>query len=161
MPPEAKAFVVPCADLSLGAPARWLALGWRDYWRAPGLSLSFGLAIMLLSIAISAFAWYLGRFALLAALLSGFVFIAPLIGVGMYCICREIERGHRPTLWASFRLAHRVVGQAGVFALAQLVILMIWSRSGMILSAFFPVTQTDFRLLVEFLTIGSLRLDRW
>ena len=156
MPPEAKAFVVPCADLSLGAPARWLALGWRDYWRAPGLSLSFGVAIMLVSIAISAFAWFLGRFALLATLLSGFVFIAPLIGVGLYCVCRELERGHAPTLRTSFTLARRVVGQAGVFALMQLVILMIWSRSGMILSAFFPTTQTDFKLLVEFLAIGSL-----
>ena len=156
MPLQAKAFVVPCADLSLGAPARWLALGWRDYWRAPGLSLSFGVAIMLVSIAISALAWFLGRFALLATLLSGFVFIAPLIGVGLYCVSRELERGRTPTLRASIALARRVVGQAGVFALAQLVILMIWSRSGMMLSAFFPVTQTDYRLLVEFLAIGSL-----
>ena len=38
----------------------------------------------------------------------------------------------------------------------QLVILMIWSRLGMILSAFFPSTQTDLQLLVEFLAIGSL-----
>ena len=148
--------MVPCATLSLGAPRRWLAQGWRDYWRAPALSLSFGLVIMLVSIAISVFAWFLGRFALLATLLSGFVFIAPLIGVGLYCVSRELERGRTPTLRASIALARRVVGQAGVFALAQLVILMIWSRSGMMLSAFFPVTQTDYRLLVEFLAIGSL-----
>lgn len=151
----ARPFVVPCAALRLDAPCRWLRLGWHDLRRAPGLSLVFGLTIMLVSIAVSALAWSLGRFALLAALLSGFVFVAPLIAVGLYCVSRELGAGRTPSLGHSFALARRVVGQAGVFALAQLVILLLWSRAGMMVNAFLPVQPGDLGDLLEFLLIGS------
>jgi uncharacterized membrane protein len=154
-PPANQAFVVPCADLGAAAPLRWLRLGWHDLRRAPGLSLLFGGVIVLVSMAVAALAWSLGRFALLAALLSGFVFVAPLIGVGLYCVSRELEAGRRPTLGHSFRLARRVAGQAGVFALAQLVILLLWSRAGMVITALFPAEAGDLPALLESLAIGS------
>lgn len=152
---DPRPFVVPCADLTLSAPWRWLRLGWRDLVRAPRLTLIFGGVIMLVSIAVSALAWSLGRFALLATLLSGFVFVAPLIGVGLYCVSRELMAGREPSLSKSFVLARRVVGQAGVFALAQLVILLIWSRAGMMINAFVPIEDNNWTSLIEFLAIGS------
>ncbi len=154
-PADERPFVVPCADLHPSAPLRWLRLGWRDFRAAPGLSLLFGVIIVLVSVAVSILAWSLGRFALLATLLSGFVFIAPLLAVGLYCVSRGLAAGRRPTLGDSFTLARRVVGQAGVFALAQLVILLVWSRSGMMVGAFFPVSEGNLQGLVEFLLIGS------
>ena len=111
-PEDARPFVVPCATLDMGAPWRWLRAGWRDLRAAPGLSLLFGLVIVLVSAGISLLAWTLGRFALLATLLSGFVFVAPLICVGLYCVSRALEKGQRPTLADSFVLARRVIGQA-------------------------------------------------
>lgn len=152
---DARPFVVPCATLNLDAPWRWLRLGWQDLKRAPGLTLIFGGVIMLVSIGISLLAWSLGRFALLAMLLSGFVFVAPLIAVGLYCVSRDLAAGRTPTLAQSFVLAQRVVGQAGVFALAQLVILLLWSRAGMMINVFVPVDANDVPALVEFLAIGS------
>lgn len=148
-------FAVPCATLDSGAPLRWLRAGWRDFRRAPGLSLLFGGVVLLVSVAVSALAWSLGRFALLAALLSGFVFVAPLIAVGLYCVSRELEAGRRPELRDSFVLARRVAGQAGVFALAQLVVLMLWSRAGMMVNALVPVENNDLVTWAEFLLIGS------
>jgi uncharacterized membrane protein len=153
---DARPFVVPCATLARGAPLRWLALGWRDLRRAPGLSLLFGAVILAVSVAVSALAWSLGRFALLATLLSGFVFVAPLIAVGLYCVSRALEAGRTPTLRDSFVLARRVAGQAGVFALVQLVILLLWSRAGMMVNAFVPIEDGSTRALLEFLLIGSL-----
>ncbi|ODS64023.1 MULTISPECIES: DUF2189 domain-containing protein [unclassified Arenimonas] len=154
-PENERPFTVPCATLDAGAPLRWLRAGWRDYRRAPGLSLLFGGVIVLASIGISAMAWWLGRFALLAALLSGFVFVAPLVAVGLYCVSRELEAGRRPVLRDSFVLARRVVGQAGVFALAQGVVLMLWSRAGMMVNALVPVERGDLVTWLEFLAIGS------
>ena len=153
---DSRPFVVPCATLSRGAPLRWLALGWRDLRRAPALSLLFGAVILAVSVAVSALAWSLGRFALLATLLSGFVFVAPLIAVGLYCVSRALEAGRTPSLRDSFVLARRVAGQAGVFALVQLVILLLWSRAGMMVNAFVPVEDGSLRALLEFLLIGSL-----
>lgn len=147
--------MVPCADLALDAPWRWLRLGWQDLKRAPRLTLIFGCVILLVSVLVSWMAWSLGRFALLATLMSGFVFVAPLIGVGLYCVSRELAAGRTPTLDKSFVLARRVVGQAGIFALAQLIILLLWSRAGMMINVFVPVEAGDAWALVEFLTIGS------
>ena len=39
---QARPFAVPCKVLEMRAPLRWLALGWRDLRRGPGLSLLFG-----------------------------------------------------------------------------------------------------------------------
>jgi len=153
---EPRPFVVPCATLALDAPWRWLRRGWRDARRAPGLTLSFGLLIATFSIAVAALAWQLGRFALLAMLLSGFVFVAPLIGVGLYCVSRDLEAGRQPALGRCLGLARRVVGQAAVFALCQLVIVLLWSRAGMMVTAFVPVDEGSARTLVEFLLIGSV-----
>lgn len=154
-PEDSRPFVVPCAALDAGAPLRWLRAGWRDLRAAPGLSMLFGVVIVLVSAGISLLAWTLGRFALLATLLSGFVFVAPLICVGLYCVSRALERGQRPALADSFVLARRVVGQAGVFALAQGVIVLLWSRAGMMVGAFFPIDESNARTLWEFLAIGS------
>jgi uncharacterized membrane protein len=153
--PEARPFVVPCATLALDAPARWLRLGWQDVRRAPRLTLVFGLLIVVVSILVAALAWALGRFALLATLLSGFVFVAPLIGVGLYCVSRDLAAGRRPTLSHCLALARRVVGQAAVFALCQLVIVLLWSRAGMMINAFVPLTEGNTRAMLEFLLVGS------
>ena len=148
-------FVVPCRTVTPGRVIHWLRCGWRDFARAPALSLLFGSVIALISVAVSALAWSLGRFALLAVLLSGFVFIAPLLGVGLYCVSRALEAGQPPHLRDSFVLAKRVIGQAGVFALAQVVILLLWSRAGMLVSALVTIQPGELRSLFEFLLIGS------
>lgn len=153
--PSEQAFTVPCIRLGAGAPWRWLQLGWRDFRRAPRLSLLFGAVILVVSVAVSALAWSLGRFALLAALLSGFVFIAPLIAVGLYGVSRQLESARVPSLRHSLALARRVLGQAAVFALVQLVILLLWSRAGMMVNAFVPIESGDTQALVEFVLIGS------
>ena len=50
----------------------------------------------------------------------------------------------------------RVVGQAGVFALVQMVILLLWSRAGMLVNAFVPIEDGSLASLLEFLALGSL-----
>ena len=83
------------------------------------------------------------------------MFIAPLLGVGLYCVSRALEAGRPPRLRDSFVLAKRVIGQAGVFALAQVVILLLWSRAGMLVSALVTIQPGELRSLFEFLLIGS------
>ena len=89
-------------------------------------------------------------------LLSGFVFIAPLLGVAMYAVSRCLLDGETPRLRTSLQLARRVLGQAGVFALVQLVVMLLWSRAGMMLTVFVPLHEGDPRALAEYLLIGSL-----
>lgn len=149
-------FVVPCRRLDARAPFRWLALGWRDLRHAPALSAVFGIATVVVSLLVSWLAWSLGRFALLAVLLSGFVFVAPLLGVAMYAVSLCLLEGRTPRLRTSLQLARRVLGQAGVFALIQLVLMLLWSRAGMMVTVFVPLHQGDSGELLEYLLIGSL-----
>ena len=152
---DQRPLAVPCRTVTPGQVGQWLRRGWLDFMHAPALSLLFGGVIALISVAVSALAWSLGRFALLAVLLSGFVFIAPLLGVGLYCVSRALEAGRPPHLRDSFVLAKRVIGQAGVFAIAQVVILLLWSRAGMLVSALVTIQPGELRSLFEFLLIGS------
>lgn len=153
--PAPRPFAVPCRRPGWGAPWRWLALGWHDLRRAPGISLAFGIAIVALSLVVSALAWWLGRFALLATLLSGFVFVAPLLAAGLYCVSRSLERGGTPSLHGSLAMMRRVLGQAGVYALGQGVVILLWSRAGMMLSALWPMQEGDAAALAEYLLVGS------
>ena len=148
-------FVVPCARLEPGAPLRWLAAGWRDWRKAPGLSLLFGGGVFLISVGVSLLAYQMGSFLLLAAVLSGFIFFAPLLAVGLYDVARQHEQGGVPGLGSSWRLVRRIIGQTGVFALVQIVILMIWSRSGMVLNALFRIEQGELDVIIQFLLVGS------
>jgi uncharacterized membrane protein len=83
------------------------------------------------------------------------VFFAPLIAVGLYSVARQHDAGKVPRLRDSWVLMQRVLGQAGVFALAQMVILMIWARSGMMLNALFPVETGELQVVLQFLLLGS------
>jgi uncharacterized membrane protein len=147
--------IVPCRVLDAGAPWRWLVAGWRDLRAAPRVTLVFGAAVVVASVGVSALAWRLGRFALLAALLSGFVYFAPLLGAAMYRVSLDRLNGRTPTLAAGIRGARRVLGQAGVFALVQLVVVLVWSRAGMMVTAFVPVEDGDQLALAYYLAIGS------
>ncbi|GAB6197183.1 DUF2189 domain-containing protein [Lysobacter xanthus] len=150
-----KAFVVPCRILPWHAPFGWLRAGWRDLRRAPMLSAGFGLVVVAISALVAALAWWLGRFALLAALLSGFVFVAPLLGAALYEVSRALERGDVPRAAGCVARARRIVGQAAVFAIAQMVVLLLWSRAGMVVNAFVTIEDGSLRSLLEFVAVGS------
>ena len=81
---QVKPFVAPCRDLSPSAPFEWLRLGWRDLRRAPGLSLAWGLITVLAFAAVAWLAWVIGRWVLLISVLSGFIFVAPLMAFALY-----------------------------------------------------------------------------
>jgi uncharacterized membrane protein len=154
--PENLPFAAETHALPWNAAFSWLAAGWRDFKRVPRIAVSYGLIIILVSWGVSVFAWWLGKFALLASFLSGFIFIAPLLAIGLHSVSKDLDNGRKPSFRRSF--AHMVTdfGQIAVYALILMVILFIWSRSGMMLYAFFPVEEGDRAVILEFLTVGSL-----
>ena len=154
--PENLPFAAEAHALPWNAAFSWLAAGWRDFKRVPRIAVSYGLIIILVSWGVSVFAWWLGKFALLASFLSGFIFIAPLLAIGLHSVSKDLDNGRKPGFRRSF--AHMVTdfGQIAVYALILMVILFIWSRSGMMLYAFFPVEEGDRAVVLEFLTVGSL-----
>lgn len=154
--PNELPFVADCQTLPYNAAFGWLRAGWKDLRRQPRITLMYGLLIFIVSWGVAMFAWWLGKFALLATLLSGFIYIAPMLAVGLHSVSKDIEDGQKTSFRRSTRYVVKAFGDGGVYALMLLVILFIWSRSGMMLYAFFPVEQGDQRVLLEFLAVGSL-----
>ena len=156
IPADQLPFVAPCRDLSATAPLRWLRLGWRDVAAAPRQSLTFGAGIMVLSAIVSGIALRFGTGWLLLALLSGFVFVAPVLAMGLYVISAAVERRTQPSLVACLAAARRDLGDALVYSLILMVICLVWVRAGSAVEIFFPEEAVPSRLaLATFLAIGS------
>lgn len=134
----------------------WIGAGWRDYRASLRVSLVYGGLVFLLSLAVTLLAWKAGRYGLVMAMLSGFVFIAPLLATGMYSVSRQIERGERPSFSRSFRRMRMALRDALIFALALTVIFLVWVRAAFMLHVFFPVgVEESIEALLTFLAIGS------
>lgn len=149
-------FVAPCRQVPPAAPFRWLAAGWRDLRAAPGQSLGWGLMVLALSWLISLLALWLGSWIVLLSLMSGFVFIGPLLAIALYAVSWQLEHGRVPTLDRSLDAARTRLGDSMVFALILLVIFLVWARAGSMVHVFFPVeSRPDVYQLLKFLAIGS------
>lgn len=151
---DVKPFVAPARDLEPGAPLQWLRSGWSDFCRAPLLSLTWGFACVLIFAAVAWGAWMLGRWVLLLSVLSGFIFIAPLMAFAFYSVSRQVSQGHVPGMAQTLRAARRPFSNALVFALVLLVIFLLWARAASMVYIFFPA-EGRFDDLLSFLAIGS------
>lgn len=154
--PSVLPFAAPCRSLRAGAPLDWLRRGWADFRAAPRQSLGYGIAIVLLSWAVTGIGLKLGSYWAVLVLLSGFVFVAPVLALGLYSISRQLERGLTPSLARCFVAQRKSLGNVMVFALALLVLFLVWARAGSMVHVFFPAGGgADWRELAMFLSIGS------
>ena len=154
--PEALPFVAPCRRLPVAAPLGWVRKGWQDFRRAPRQSLTYGLVIAALSWGVTGIALKMGSYWAVLVLLSGFVFVAPVLALALYSISRQLERGLEPALGRCLVEQRRSLGTVMVFALALLIVFLVWARAGSMVHVFFPVEgHPDWRQLATFLAIGS------
>lgn len=149
-------FAAPCRTLSPGAPLRWLRLGWRDFRAAPLPSIAFGIGVAFLSAIVCGIALRYGTGWLVLMLLSGFVFIAPVLAIGVYNISATLEQGRTPTLAGCMRATRRDLGDSLVYSLILMVICLVWVRAGSAVEIFFPDQSSPTGImLTTFFAIGS------
>lgn len=153
---QALSFVATCRDLNPRAPLQWLALGWKDLQATKSLSLSWGLISAGLFAVVAWAAWVLGSWVLLISVLSGFVFIAPLLAFSLYSVSRQLRKGIKPTLLSTLKAARAPVANSLVFALVLLIIFLLWARAGSMVHIFFPADDHPaWSDLLTFLMVGS------
>lgn len=146
----------PARTLELTAPFTWLRLGWRDLRRAPALGLGFGLSIAFAGGLILLLAWRYGTLALYLGLASGFVFLGPVLAMGMYSVSRSLEQGRRPRLSRCLHESRRRLGNALVFSMILLVVFLVWARAASMVHVFFPVNaEPRWSEAALFLGVGS------
>ena len=155
-PTPPQPFAAPCRDLRPTAALAWLAAGWKDFRASLGISLTYGVLVWVISAVVSSLAWWLGSYVLVLSVLSGFIFIAPLLATGLYSVCRQVRRGERASLLRSLSRMRKALGDAMVFALILMVIFLVWARSASMIHIFFPASSaSDWASLLPFLAIGS------
>ncbi len=150
-------FAAPCKKLEVDAPLRWLQRGWQDLRRAPRQSLSYGAILVLSSYLMAFLAITFGNLVVLLALLSGFIFLGPVLAMAFYDISRQLQKGRNPTLVHSLRESWRHIGNEMVFAVILLIIFLVWARAASMTHVFFPTfAQPSLAQLATFLTVGTI-----
>ncbi len=112
--------------IGLDAPFRWLAGAWADLWRAPVPCLAYGLALSLFSFGLTSWVYSNGASYWVFALACGFVFVAPLLAMGLYEAGRRLERHDKPTLPGMFFVRAALRQDLAYLGLALLLIFAIW-----------------------------------
>jgi uncharacterized membrane protein len=133
----------PLRTLSLADPLRWLALGWRDFIRAPAIGLFYGAGFMAMGWALLAVFEQAPAYTL--ALSAGFLLMGPFLCLGLYQASQALERGERPSLRASLLAWRTRTGTLAIFGFVLLVLEMLWGRASLVVFALSFDGMPDFR----------------
>ena len=114
--------------IGMGEPLRWLAQGWRDFGRAPGPCLAFGVVVALASFGLSAALVRFNAAFWVLVLTCGFVFIGPMLAMGLYEAGRLLESGKRPTLKDMLFVRGALRQDVLYLGLALLFVYLLWGR---------------------------------
>ena len=131
---------------SLGwrAPLRWLALGWRDFIRAPAIGLFYGSCFMLMGWALLTAFEHAPAYTL--ALSAGFLLMGPFLCLGLYRVSQRLEAGENPAFKDSLLAFKTRTAQLAIFGLVLLVLEMLWGRATLVLFAVSFDGLPDFKI---------------
>lgn len=123
--------------LDTWAGLEWLALGWRDLFRAPLSSFCYGLAVFALSWAVLSAIFALDYDYILFPALSGFMIVGPLLAIGMYEKSRRLASRAPVTLSSVFFVRPASGGQLLYTGVLLCVLMLLWMRAAVILYSLF------------------------
>lgn len=155
LPEDTRPFVAPCRQIAPSAPLRWLGKGWQDFLAAPRVSLVYGLIMLLLSYLITGAAWVFGNMGLYLALISGFVFLGPILALNLYGISIQLQQGREPSLRESVQQVRASIGDAMTFTVIMVVVFLVWARAANLIYIFYPVNEWRAEDVLLFFGVGS------
>jgi uncharacterized membrane protein len=143
-PPEGgDATPISLRPLRLGDPLRWLARGWRDFLRHPGIGLYYGFAFMSMGWMLLLVFQYAPAYTL--ALSAGFLLAGPFVCMGLYHVSMKLEQGERPDFGASLTAWDTRTGTMAIFGCVLLVLEMLWGRAALVVFALSFDGMPDFK----------------
>lgn len=112
--------------ISVTAPLNWLALGWRDFQRAPGPCLIYGIGLAAISAAIMGVLATTGAFRWFLVLVGGFLLVAPILAMGAYQAARMLEAGQRPRISDMLFVRSAFRRDLAILGVALFVLFGLW-----------------------------------
>ncbi|OYY80658.1 MAG: hypothetical protein B7X93_03175 [Hydrogenophilales bacterium 17-61-9] len=142
-------------NVSLDQPLRWLRAGAQDLARAWPLSLFYGVVFALLGYGLVHAAG--DRPHLAMALISGFLFVAPVLATVFYCVSHRLEHHHKlPHLFVPLLSWRANPASLGLFALMLVFVLISWERISAILVGLF-LGDSGIGSLPDLLSFGAIQ----
>ena len=129
--------------LHLGDPLRWLALGWRDFLRAPMIGVFYGLCFMVMGWALLKVFEHAPAYTL--ALSAGFLLMGPFLCLGLYRVSQRLEAGEKPDFGDSLLAWDTRTSQLAIFGFVLLVLEMVWARATLVVFAVSFNGMPDFK----------------
>ena len=142
-PDDSRAPRIELRELGLADPLRWLALGWRDFRRAPAIGLFYGGCFMGMDWALLKV--YTHAPAYMLALSAGFLLTGPFLCLGLYRTSQRLEAGEAPDFGDSLLAWDTRTAQLGIFGFVLLVLEMLWGRVTLVLFAVSFDGMPDFK----------------
>lgn len=118
--------------IRMSAPLAWLAEAWTDLWKAPVAFLGYGFLIACISAAILLGLAITGLAFWMLALAAGFIFVAPVIAMGVYEGGRTLETGRRPTLRQVIFVRSALRRDVMMLGVALLLMFGVWLELALI-----------------------------
>ena len=85
-------------EVPFDAPHSWLAAGWRDMWRVPSVSLTYGAIFAVAGLLLAVGLTQIGLQSLILVLAGGFILVGPMLAAGLYEASRRLEKGEPVSL---------------------------------------------------------------
>jgi len=115
----------------------WLQAGWRDLRRAPTVSLAYGAAFVAISFLLTLGLWLLDLLYLLLPLAAGFMFLGPILAIGLYAVSRRLEQDQVPTLQHPLGAWSEHGDSVATMGLILVLFQLAWIRIAFLLFALF------------------------
>ena len=119
--------------LRFADPPRWIAQGWRDFVRCPGVGLFYGACFMVMGWALMKV--YEAAPAYVMALSAGFLLMGPFLCLGLYRASQRLENGEKPDFGDSLMAWDTRTGQLAIFGFVLLILEMLWGRATLVIFA--------------------------
>jgi uncharacterized membrane protein len=123
--------------VALEQPWAWLGAGWRDIWRRPALSLSYGVAVFAASWLLTGCLFTVDGYWLVLPLAAGFLQLGPILAMGLYEISRRLEAGEPIRAGDVTLVRTRAPGQIAFVGLILVLFMLAWVRIATLLFALF------------------------
>jgi uncharacterized membrane protein len=154
-----RSLALPVQRVGVNEPWQWLSAGWRDFSRAPAVSLTYGAGFVIVSFLLTFGLWAADLLYLVLPLAAGFMFLGPVVCIGLYEVSRRLEHGQRVTLRDAV-MAWRVnPGSIAIMGLILMMFLLVWIRIAFLIFALFFGGQPaswEFLIITLFFTTDGI-----
>ena len=124
-------------EVTLDQPWEWLTKGWRDLNAAPVFSLTYGIAFVVVSYLLTLGLIFENLFFIIPPLAAGFFLVAPLLGIGLYEISANLERGEKLQFSNAIKSWKRNDVHLSAMAIVLVMVVLVWILAALVVFALF------------------------